>query len=156
MTKEKFKYLYSFKYDNKDYIYLFSRNYPFYFLEYNFNTNNFEYPDIDTFKDLYNKFYSNDKLYFKYDLKKIKQVLLDLNFDVIFVDPHRKGCDKEFIETIMNSNINRIVYVSCDPKSLVRDLSLLKEKYEIKKVSLVDMFANSTHIESIVLLELKK
>jgi len=78
----------------------------------------------------------------------IKEV--DLNFDVIFVDPPRKGCDKEFIETIMNSNINRIVYVSCDPKSLVRDLSLLKGKYEIKKVSLVDMFANTTHIECVV------
>ena len=82
MIKEKFKYLYSFKYNNKDYIYLYSRNYPFYFLEYNFNTNNFEYPDIDTFKDLYTKFNSNDKLYFKYDFKKLKQVLLNLNFDV--------------------------------------------------------------------------
>ena len=82
MTMEKFKYLYSFKYNNKDYIYLYSRNYPFYFLEYDFNTNKFEYPDIDTFKDLYNKFNSNDKLYFKYDLKKLKQVLLDLNLDI--------------------------------------------------------------------------
>ena len=79
----------------------------------------------------------------------------DLNFDVIFVDPPRKGCDKEFLETIMNVNIKRIVYVSCDPKSLVRDLDILKNKYEIKKVSLVDMFGNTTHVETVVSLILR-
>ena len=78
----------------------------------------------------------------------------DLNFDVIFVDPPRKGCDKEFLETIMNANIKRIVYVSCDPKSLVRDLDVLRSKYDIKKVSLVDMFGNTTHVETVVSLEL--
>ena len=58
MNKENFKYLYSFKYNNKEYIYLISKNCPFYFLEYNLNTKNFEYPDIKNFKELYNKFYS--------------------------------------------------------------------------------------------------
>ena len=66
----------------------------------------------------------------------------------------RKGCDKEFLETIMNANIKRIVYVSCDPKSLVRDLDVLRSKYDIKKVSLVDMFGNTTHVETVVSLEL--
>ena len=79
----------------------------------------------------------------------------DLNFDVIFVDPPRKGCDKEFLETIMNANIKRIVYVSCDPKSLVRDLDVLRSKYDIKKVSLVDMFGNTTHVETVATLVLK-
>ena len=55
MNKEKFKYLYSFKYNNKEYIYLISKNYPFYFLEYNSNTDNFNYPDIDTFKEIISK-----------------------------------------------------------------------------------------------------
>ena len=47
MNKEKFKYLYSFKYNNKEYIYLISKNYPFYFLEYNLFKDNFDYPDIN-------------------------------------------------------------------------------------------------------------
>lgn len=79
----------------------------------------------------------------------------NLNFDVIFVDPPRKGCDKEFLEIIMNANIKKIVYVSCDPKSLVRDLKFLKDKYNIEKVSLVDMFANTSHVETVTLLQKK-
>ena len=79
----------------------------------------------------------------------------DLNFDVIFVDPPRKGCDKEFLETIMNANIKKIVYVSCDPKTLVRDLSILQNKYSVKKVSLVDLFANTSHVETVATLVLK-
>ena len=59
MKKEKFKYLYSFKYKNKEYIYLTSKNYPFYFLEYNADKNIFDFPDISTFKNIYNKFYLN-------------------------------------------------------------------------------------------------
>ena len=62
MNKELFNYLYSFKYKEKEYIYLINKQYPFYFLEYNPSTNNFEYPDIDTYKELYNKFYSNEQL----------------------------------------------------------------------------------------------
>ena len=68
MKKESFKYLYSFKYHNKDYIYLISKNYPFYFLEYNYLSDSFAYPDINTFKELYNKFY-NDNNYLLYDKK---------------------------------------------------------------------------------------
>ena len=85
MKKEKFKYLYSFKYNNKDYIYLISKNFPFYFLEYHSDTNKYDYPDIDTFKELYNKFYSNNgKLHFniKNDLVKIKKALLNINIDI--------------------------------------------------------------------------
>ena len=81
MKKENFNYLYSFKYNNKDYIYLMSNNYPFYFLEYNLNNNSFNYPDIDTFKELFNKFYLNDnRLYF--NLKDIKMKLLDMNINI--------------------------------------------------------------------------
>ena len=85
MKKERFKYLYSFKYNNKDYIYLTSKNYPFYFLEYNSATNNFDYPDIDTFKELYSKFYSNETVLsfdIKEDLKRIKEKLSNINIDI--------------------------------------------------------------------------
>ncbi len=85
MKKERFKYLYSFKYNNKEYIYLTSKNYPFYFLEYNSNTNNFDYPDINTFKELYSKFYSNETILsfdIKEDLRKIKEKLSNINIDI--------------------------------------------------------------------------
>jgi 23S rRNA (uracil1939-C5)-methyltransferase len=55
----------------------------------------------------------------------------------------------------MNANIKKIVYVSCDPKTLVRDLSILQNKYSVEKVSLVDLFANTSHVESVCLLSLK-
>lgn len=85
MKKENFKYLYSFKYNNKDYIYLISKNYPFYFLEYSYTKNNFDYPDINTFKELYSKFYSNDTLLsfdIKSNLKRIKETLHNINIDI--------------------------------------------------------------------------
>ena len=85
MKKENFKYLYSFKYNNKEYIYLISKNYPFYFLEYNSTTNNFYYPDINIFKELYRKFYSNDTLLsfdIKSNLKKIKETLCNMNIEI--------------------------------------------------------------------------
>ena len=75
MKKELFKYLYSFNYYNKEYIYLFSKNYPFYFLEYNEITLAFDYPDINTFKDIYNLFYSNEQT-LTFDLKsELKRII---------------------------------------------------------------------------------
>lgn len=85
MKKEKFKYLYSFKYKNKKYIYLVSKNCPFYFLEYIPEKNNFDYPNIETFKELYNKFYSdNNVLSFdlKFELLKLKEKLTSMTIEL--------------------------------------------------------------------------
>lgn len=60
--------------------------------------------------------------------------------DVVFLDPPRKGCDRTALETLLGIAPKRIVYISCNPASLARDLSLIEEKYEIKKISLCDMF----------------
>lgn len=84
MKKEIFKYLYSFNYKNKEYIYLFSKNYPFYFLEYNKKTLSFEYPDFNVFKELYNVFYSDKSLMtfdLKSELKKIKEKICELDIE---------------------------------------------------------------------------
>ena len=86
MKKENFRYLYSFKYNDKEYVYLISKNYPLYFLEYNFITNSFDYPDINIFKELYSKFYSNDNLLFfdiKSNLKQFKETLCNIDIDII-------------------------------------------------------------------------
>ena len=85
MKKENFEYLYSFKYKEKDYIYLTNKNYPFYFLGYNHQTKTFDYPDFNTFKELYRKFsFSNKPLSYdvKNELKKIKEKLKEIHIEL--------------------------------------------------------------------------
>ncbi len=76
--------------------------------------------------------------------------------DVVFVDPPRKGCDKTALETLMQIKPKRIVYVSCNPATLARDLKILEEAYILKEVSICDMFPFTHHIESIAKLEFKE
>jgi 23S rRNA (uracil1939-C5)-methyltransferase len=73
--------------------------------------------------------------------------------DVVVVDPPRKGCGIELLEAIAGIAPKRIVYVSCDPGTLARDLGILKELgYETKEVQPVDMFPMTGHVETCVLL----
>lgn len=79
--------------------------------------------------------------------------LIDDNIlcDTLIVDPPRVGLDKHSAIVINNSNIKRVIYVSCDPMTLVRDLKLL-DNYMIEDITLVDMFPQTHHVESVVLL----
>lgn len=73
--------------------------------------------------------------------------------DVIVVDPPRKGCDEAALETMIKMAPKRIVYVSCDSATLARDLNYLcKRGYQLERCCPVDMFGNSVHVESVVLL----
>lgn len=77
-----------------------------------------------------------------------------VNPDIIILDPPRKGCEKSLFDTIEQLSPKKIVYVSCDSATLVRDLAILKEKgYEAKKVSAVDMFPRTPHVECVTLIE---
>jgi len=78
--------------------------------------------------------------------------------DVIVVDPPRKGCDEICIQTMQKMEPEKIVYVSCDPATLARDLQLLTKSgvYELKRVQPVDMFPQTVHVETVVLLSGKK
>ena len=78
---------------------------------------------------------------------------LDNNYDTIIVDPPRIGLSKEVSEYLNNSNAKRVIYVSCNPQTLMRDLSILKEKYIIIKFYIADMFSYTEHCESITVLE---
>lgn len=70
--------------------------------------------------------------------------------DVIVVDPPRKGCELEVLDTMLHMKPERIVYVSCDSATLARDLKILCEKeYQIEKVAVCDMFGNSVHVETV-------
>ncbi len=74
--------------------------------------------------------------------------------DVVFVDPPRKGCDEKLLETLREMQVAKIVYVSCNPATLARDLKYLVESgYEVKRVQPVDMFPQCSHVETVVLLE---
>jgi len=73
--------------------------------------------------------------------------------DVIVVDPPRKGCDPALLETILAMQPQRVVYVSCNPSTLARDLRVLEDGgYKTVEVQPVDMFPHTSHVESCVLL----
>ncbi len=73
--------------------------------------------------------------------------------DVIVVDPPRKGCDQKCLETILKMRPERVVYVSCDPATLARDLKFLcREAYALREVQTVDMFPQTGHVETVCLM----
>lgn len=77
------------------------------------------------------------------------------DYDTIILDPPRSGVIKKVIDKIIKEEIKKIIYVSCNPITLVRDLKLLSEYYNIEDFKLIDMFPNTEHVESIVVLKIK-
>ena len=76
--------------------------------------------------------------------------------DVIVVDPPRKGCEESLLDTMIQMKPEKIVYVSCDPATLARDLKYLCERgYELTRVRGCDMFGHSYHVETVCLLSRK-
>ena len=76
--------------------------------------------------------------------------------DVIVVDPPRKGCEESLLDTIVRMEPKRVVYVSCDPATLGRDIRYLGSRgYELKKIQAVDQFPHTNHVETVVLLSHK-
>lgn len=74
--------------------------------------------------------------------------------DVIVVDPPRKGCDERLLDVIAQMGPDRVVYVSCNPATLARDLKYLSERgYAVKEIQPVDMFPQTVHVETVVKLE---
>lgn len=83
-------------------------------------------------------------------LPKIKE-----HINTIILDPPRAGLDKVTLNTIINFKPNKIIYVSCDPMTLARDLNELKEHYNIEVIKGLDMFPYTSHIESFCVLKIK-
>lgn len=77
-------------------------------------------------------------------------------FSTVFVDPPRKGLDEKFIKHLLELAPSKIIYVSCDPETLARDIKILAEKYEIQQVQPVDMFPMTFHVETVVSLIFKQ
>jgi 23S rRNA (uracil1939-C5)-methyltransferase len=87
----------------------------------------------------------------------VERVIGELNqkVDVLLMDPTREGASKAFMEKVLVLKPKRIAYISCEPKTQVRDIEFLLRDYEIKHVQPVDMFSQTRHVESISLLLLK-
>jgi len=77
------------------------------------------------------------------------------NIDLIIVDPPRSGLDKKSISNILRISPKDIIYISCNPTTLVRDLKDLSSTYEITEVSIADMFPNTYHVETVCILSHK-
>ena len=75
--------------------------------------------------------------------------------DIIMIDPPRKGMDENSIKNILKISPKKLVYISCNPATLVRDLAEFEEKYDVKTIEPVDMFPYSKHVECVSVLELK-
>ena len=73
----------------------------------------------------------------------------------VVVDPPRKGLDKKVVDTLLESEPKQIVYLSCGPATLARDLSYLKDKYNIEFIQPYDMFPQTANVETLVSLKLK-
>lgn len=82
-----------------------------------------------------------------FEINKIKEKI-----DVIFVDPPRKGVDRKAIAIIKKINPKKIIYVSCNPVTMSRDLSYLNDLYTVKSITPIDMFPKTNHVESVSVL----
>ena len=93
----------------------------------------------------------------KFLLGDIKEILPNLHYkpDVIIIDPPRVGMHKEVVKQILKIGCAKIVYVSCNPATLARDINMLKENYTVVEVQPVDMFPHTYHIEAVAKLEIK-
>ena len=78
--------------------------------------------------------------------------------DVVFMDPPRAGSDRKFLDSLIKMSPKKVVYVSCNPETLARDLAYLTQNspYKAQKIQPVDMFPHTAHIETVVLLSRKK
>ena len=73
----------------------------------------------------------------------------------IIVDPPRKGLDEKLVNFLKENPVDRIVYISCNPATQARDLKSLKEIYNVEKISIVNLFPNTAHVETVVLMSRK-
>ena len=101
----------------------------------------------------------NNTEFYAGDVEVVLDELINKNkvkADIVMFDPPRKGLDKKSINNILQIKPKKLVYISCNPATLIRDLKMFEEQYEIKTIIPVDMFPWTSHIECVSLLCLKK
>lgn len=94
------------------------------------------------------RFYNNDSGKFMLQMEEKNEKV-----DVVFMDPPRAGSNKEFLTSMVKLKPNKIVYISCNPLTLQRDLKyIVKNGYQVKKAVPIDLFPMTTHVETVVLM----
>ena len=88
-------------------------------------------------------------------LSDAKGIIATKSYDTIIVDPPRSGLTKDVINNLLNSNTKKIIYTSCNYKTLKQDLNLLSKKYQVIELTPFNMFPRTNNIECIALLEKK-
>jgi 23S rRNA (uracil1939-C5)-methyltransferase len=81
---------------------------------------------------------------------KAEEKIQEEEFDTLFLNPPRKGCDPKLIKSLLEKKPKKIVYISCDPATLARDLALLSNKYKPNAIQPMDMFPQTMHVETVV------
>ena len=93
--------------------------------------------------------------FLKGDVENMLPSLLnsDIKPDIIIIDPPRKGCTRKFIDILSKAESEKIIYVSCNPATLARDIKLLSNKgYTVDKIQPIDMFPQTYHVECVTIL----
>lgn len=108
---------------------------------------------IDAAVDSMQEIYPKEKLD-KYKAFAIGVKPIDMTLSVI-LDPPRKGCDERVLEALTGVELDKLIYISCNPATLSRDLQVLSRAYEVVSITPYDMFANSSHLESLTVLRRK-
>ena len=93
------------------------------------------------------------------DVEKLLQNIIytrNIKPNAVFVDPPRRGLDENTVNNLLQIEPKKIIYISCNPATLIRDLKILEEKYNIKKITPVDLFPFTNHVETVCLLERRK
>ncbi len=115
----------------------------------------------DAIKDAKENAEMNKKKNIEFEVGEVETVIPKMykegkTANIIFVDPPRKGCDEKLLETIKDMEAEKVIYISCNPATLARDLKYLTDNgYEIRKIQPVDMFPQTSHVETVCLLERK-
>ncbi len=131
-------------------------------LSINASENNTKVMGVEIVKDAIDNAIFNAKLNNVNNMKFIcsdtKNIIdkITKDFDTVILDPPRSGVDILVLNRIIKEGITKIIYVSCDENTLVRDLNILLQDYNIKEFKLLDMFVNTEHVESFVVLQKKK
>lgn len=103
----------------------------------------------------------NNKLNCRFIEGAAEEIILKLKEDEhiepnkIIVDPPRKGLDENLVKFLIDNPVERLIYISCNPSTQARDLNLLKKKYKVEEITPVNLFPNTVHVETIVLMSRK-
>ena len=116
---------------------------------------------VEVFKESIENAKKNKKLNncnnIRFICDKVENVIDNIkdNTDLVIVDPPRGGLDTTSVNVLLGMNVNNLVYVSCDPVTLARDIKLLKEKYNVVSIKPFNMFSRTYHVECVCLLKAK-